>query len=97
MTEETSVLLGNTVRLKVSFYNFAKVLTDVTAGPTLKIYGLRDPPLETITEGIQHPSTGVYYYDYVTSKEGEFIYEFSGTVEDTPSVAHGKLSVIFNL
>lgn len=84
-------LTGNTVRLKASFYNFAGVLTDPT-DVAIKIYSHIGQML-LITASPTQESTGVYYYDYTvpTDVNGSIVYEFSGTMEGSPTVGRAVL------
>jgi len=91
----TVVTSGNTIRLKATFYNFAGGLADLEGDPTLKIYTKAKVLVSTITTSIQHPSTGVYYFDRTTDTTGDMIYEFSGALEGTTTLVRGSYSVIF--
>lgn len=74
---------GDTIRLKATFYTFAGALADPTS-VVVKVYNSdRQVVAEASGASVQNPSTGVYYYDYTTDAEGEFVYEFSGLGEGT--------------
>lgn len=93
----TNYQVGDSIILQATFKNLAGVLADLIGTPTLKIYGQDEKIVGTpITVGINHPSTGVYNYDYFLASEGYFIYEFGGTnSEGTPIVRRGSFTVTF--
>jgi hypothetical protein len=87
--------VGDTIRLRASFYTFAGVLADPT-NITVKVYDAkRNVVAQASGASIENPSTGVYYYDYTTDDEGEFTYEFSGLGEGTTILRRGIFVVKF--
>lgn len=88
-------LIGNTVRLKASFVNWAGDPAS-PSGVKLKIYGLgRKQVGDDITP--TETATGKFQHDFVIPDDpaGHLIYEFSGELEGTPVVGRGKLSKIW--
>jgi len=84
---------GMTVRLQVTFTNFAGVATDPT---TVRVFwkdGSGDEDSSTyVSTGVDNwrrTSTGVYSYDLAVTEPGEHVYGFEGTgavaVYDTES------------
>ena len=69
---------GDTIRLKASFYTFAGDLANPSA-VTAKVYDANHVLSATLVA--TYESTGVYYADYTTVLEGNFSYEFAGTLE----------------
>ena len=88
---------GDTVRLKATFKTFAGVLTDPSA-ISLKVFGANDQttPLTTKAIGdLTKVSTGVFYYDYLIPAQGNFTYEYAGTLESTVSLARQRFIATF--
>lgn len=88
---------GDTIRLKATFKSFAGNVCDLESPPTLKVYNSYKEVIDTIAgTSLTHSSTGVYYYDYtLPTTEGEYMYEFSGTVESTTILRRGYIKVGF--
>lgn len=87
--------VGDTIRLRASFYTFAGVLADPT-NITVKVYDAkRNVVAQASGASIENPSTGVYYYNHTTDDEGEFTYEFSGLGEGTTILRRGIFVVKF--
>jgi hypothetical protein len=89
-------LIGNTIRLHASFYNFSEVLTDPTS-ITLKFFDQRRNQVGTdITIGIgEKISTGVYEYDYTIPNinSNALIYEFKGIIGGFASLSRGIIAL----
>ena len=87
------MLIGNTVRFRASFYNFADELAD-PSDVTVNIYAhIHKTPIETGAPVKE--STGVYYYDYTIPDDvdGDLVFEFIGTLEEKPTVARQKIEI----
>jgi uncharacterized protein YfaS (alpha-2-macroglobulin family) len=85
---------GDTVRLSAAFYNFADELADCDGNVTVTVY---DHTGAQIATGVAtRSSTGAYYYDYTTTDEGMFTYEFSGMSGGTAVVRRSVISVVFD-
>ena len=84
------ILIGDTIRLNASFYTFAGALADPDV-VTVKIYSYIGKNV-LATGTATKSSTGVYYYDYtVPDEKGDLVYEFSGTLENLPSVGRARI------
>lgn len=73
-----TVVAGNTIRLRGTFRNTARVLTN----PTTVTLRHQDPSgnVTVVAAGdITNESTGVYYYDLVVDEAGVWKYRFVGT------------------
>ena len=82
------IFTGDTIRLDVLFYSFAGALADPDT-VTVKIYAHIGQQLLT-TATASKTSTGVYYYYYtVPTENGKLVYEFSGTMDGTPTLVRG--------
>lgn len=91
-------LVGNTVRLTASFYNFAGVLTDPTGGSiVVKFYDSKMVQIgATVPLSLANQtSAGVYKYEYTipVTTSPTIIYEFSGTVDGVTSLNRGVIPV----
>lgn len=86
----TTYHVGDTIRLKASFSTFAGVAADPLT-TTCKIYDTWKKVLVTATA--TNESVGVYYYDYTTTTEGIFTYEFSGALESKTILARDTFTV----
>jgi len=83
--------IGNTVRLKATFYNLAGAATDPDASAvTLNIYdGNRTV---VTTQPCTRESAGVYYYDYtIPAGAGPLHWEMAGKMATLPVVGRDKL------
>ena len=84
-------LMKNTIRLGATFSTFADVVADPSS-ITLAIFEQSSGSVLVSLSGssITRVSTGVYYYDYtVPLGTGNFIHEWSGTLEGSPIVNRG--------
>lgn len=92
-------LVGNTVRVTGSFYNFAGVLTDPDVGTIfVKFYDSKMVQIGSsvnLTVGANKVSTGVFKYDYTipVTTSPSIIYEFSGTVDSVTSLNRSVIPV----
>lgn len=88
------ILIGDTIRLDVSFYSFAGVLADPDS-VTVKIYAhIGQQVLTTATAS--KSATGVYYYYYTVPVEnGKLVYEFSGTMDGTATLIRGIIEPLW--
>lgn len=88
-----SIYVGDKVRLKVSWYNLSGVLADpttVTLNVTPK--GAARQTFTYAAAQVVKESTGVYYYDFTTTRAGEHQYRWAAT--GTPTKAdQGKFTV----
>jgi hypothetical protein len=88
-----SIYVGDVVRLQVSWYNLAGALADPTT-ITLNITP-KGAARQTFTYAggaVQKSSTGVYYYDFTTTRAGDHQYRWAAT--GTPTKAdQGKFTV----
>lgn len=85
-------VMGNTVRLKVSFYNFDGDPSDPT-DVKLRIYDDKRKEIESFNLTQENQAgVGNFYYDYVVPRgKGELTFEFTGTLEGTPITERGLL------
>lgn len=83
--------IGDTVRLKASFYNFSDALADPT-GVTCTVYDGKKNKLVDAAVATKE-STGIYYYDYTLPSTGfdPLIYEFCGTLEGTTALSRATI------
>lgn len=86
--------IGNTIRLRASFYNFSDVLTDPTA-ITLKFYDQKRVQIGsdisiTVANKV---STGIYEYDYTipNTTSSAIVYEWRGLISGEVSLARGVI------
>lgn len=92
-------LIGNTLRIVATFYDFDKKLTE----PQLVIFKLYDHKYnktEEIVLGANNRiSEGVYYYDHIINADVmqnmKFFYEFYGEIGGKPSLNRGSFSTKF--
>lgn len=88
---------GNSVRLSATFKDFAGVLTDPTGTITFKVFDLKQNQIGSTVNlsGGNHPSTGVYRYDYTIplGTVRNVIYEFAGLIGGLPAVTRKVLKV----
>jgi hypothetical protein len=84
-------IIGDTIRLKASFYNYSGALTDPDS-VTVKIY-TDIGPIQIETGAATKEATGVYYYDYTIPADinGALVYEFAGILDGTPTVGRAML------
>jgi hypothetical protein len=89
------VQAGDTVRLKVQFYDW----NNDPADPDEVIVTIYDSNRnELIIQQLgpgNKESVGAYYYDYTLTNAGTYYYEFKGTLEGTPALRRGTLKVIW--
>lgn len=92
-------LVGNTVKVQASFFNFANALIDPTVGSIfVKFYDskmnvLSGPTLLTVAAN--KVSTGIFVYNYTipVTTSPTIIYEFVATVDAVPSLNRGVIPV----
>lgn len=90
----TAVIIGDTIRLKASFYNWSGNLVDpeeitVSFYDSGKTIIGKEVTLNLITA---KESAGVYHYDLtVPAGHNKIYFEFCGTIDGMPSVERGEL------
>lgn len=86
----TTVRVGDTCRLGVTFKTWAGAANDVTSA-TLRIYDSNWKQIGSdITPAAQ--GSGVYTYDYtIPVGTGILYFEFSGTLETTTTLVRGQI------
>lgn len=89
---ENLPLIGDTIRLKVTFADFTGAAVDPT-DIKLKIYDSGRTLLETITiDASCKVAAGQYQYDYtVPTGVGNLVYEFAGTYGNKPILGRAVL------
>lgn len=87
-----AAFVGDTVRLRSSFYNFAGELADPTS-VTITIYD-GDKVVLVNAGATTKESTGIYYYDYTvpSTSPDPLVYEFSGTLESHVSLSRATIN-----
>lgn len=70
-----SYLLGNVIRLSVSFTNVSGVATN----PTMVTLEIKKPDLTVETFTPTNDFAGNYHYDYEPTQVGAYYYVFNGT------------------
>ena len=86
---------GDTIQITEQFYNFLGVLANLSAPPTVTVYG----PDKLTVIGTPGPATnagtGVYSYTLtLPSTEGLYYVQFSGTAPDTTAVTHTEQIIV---
>lgn len=91
-------LVGNIVRITAFFYNFAGVIAEPdTASIAVRFYDSKAVQIGStvILSAANKITTGVYKYDYTipATTSSTIIYEFTGTVDGSPSLNRGVIPV----
>lgn len=86
--------LGNTVRLMGTFTDWQGTPTDCDdENVSVTIFNAWG---KTVEAGQASPMmNGQYFYDYITTAEGTFIAEFSGTLNTFKTYTRSKFYVLF--
>jgi hypothetical protein len=90
-----AIIIGDTIRLKATFYNYSGALADPDS-VTAKIYSHIGQIL-LATGAATKESTGVYYYDYTVPADvpGLIVYEFSGMMDGTPTAGRATFEKVW--
>lgn len=84
---------GNTVRLEAQFYDWEDQPVDPTL-VKLIIYDYNHIKLDEISiPPSNRLDVGSYYYDYVFSQAGVFVYEWYAEIDGKPSLRRNRFSV----
>jgi hypothetical protein len=89
--------IGTTVRLSVTFRNFAAAPTAPDAGTArLSVYKeTLDNLLFTISQASLTPgTTGVFTFDWVSTDVGNFLVEWFGMISGDPSVIRRTVTIV---
>lgn len=88
---------GDTIRLTCTFYNFDNVAVDPSEVKMIIYDSTYTKTSETILNSSNRTGTGTYFYDYFAdvTKDTKIIYEWHGTIEDTPSIKRGSFNIVF--
>jgi hypothetical protein len=88
-------LIGDTIRLKFTFYSWTGALMDPTSIMVAFYTSNKTQIGTTVTlDATAKESTGVYHYDYtVPTGYRKIIYEINGTIDSLPSVERGEIAV----
>lgn len=93
----TSVAQGSTVTLISEWYEFAGgPAVDLVTGPTIRITRLsdNDNTVPETTAGINHPSVGVYTYNWTPAADaelGNYLVVWEGTDADSETVTANEI------
>jgi hypothetical protein len=94
----TAVTVGDTIRLKASFYNWNGNLVD----PEEITVSFFDSNKSRIGEEVPlnltaaKESAGIYHYDYIVpSGHSRIYFEFKGEIDGKPSVERGELRPVW--
>ena len=86
---------GDTIRVTDKFYNFLKVLTDLSAAPSVKVYKADKTTQSGTTITATKSATGTYYADVtLPTTEGIYYIEFSGTAADATLIRHAEAFIV---
>jgi di/tripeptidase len=88
---------GNTLKFIATFHDWINNLVDPTS-VTFKLLNHSMEVLETFdattTPAVTKKSTGVYELIHTVDTPGTYIYEFCGTIDGTPSLKRGEITVV---
>ena len=86
---------GDTIQITEQFYNFLGVLANLTAPPTVTVYGSDKLTVIGTPGTATNAGTGVYQYSLTLPlTEGLYYVQFSGTAVDTTAVTHTEQIVV---
>ena len=87
--------IGDTIRLKATFYGFDEQLVDPETVTVTFYNALKEQIEDPVTlDASNKESTGIYFYDYVIPDGHKRIfYEFCGIIDDLPSVERDEIKI----
>lgn len=86
--------VGDTVRLTATFKDWNGKLVDPSSVKVI-IYDSRYNKLEEIIVTKEPDTVGIYTCDYVFNTSGDFIYEWNGDINGTPSLTRRRIRTSF--
>ena len=96
MTPGQQFIKGDTIRLSATFKDFSRNLVDPSA-MSLKVYDSTGTAvISKVLADLTRESVGVYRYDWTTTTNGDYIYEYSGTLASGAVVIFDNFSVVYH-
>ena len=89
--------LGNSVRLSVTFKNYAGAATNPDAGTDrLTMYGatLSELLFTVVSASLANDGVGIRHWDWVPTKVGTYTYEWYALLSGEPSIVRRQVQIV---